>query len=804
MTRTDPSPGAIHPLKRQFQAILIAGVFLSSWAGDVQAVLDIDDDGPVLDAGGFRLRVTNAGILGNAFLDVGRSYDPSLEFPPHSGNEMLNYAALWVGARDDRGRVRVSGGPLLEWRPSLADGDTVLFRQRGELGTRWRYDDDMDGRVDEELLNAIDDDGDGAIDEDLGFTADRMMAAQYRDDRPEAVNYTYGSGEIHEPLGLAVHQEVYAWSRPGFEKIAGMQFTITNVGTRPLEDVYIGLFADVDARDREDRTGHLNDRIQMQSFARDINEGLGINVITINGRVPSLFGGGPPPPAFCISALRRSTPTLVDGIRPESMPMVTILPLEHTTDPFAFISAASQYARAPGTVSFRTSVFSRDGQPGQGGVPRLDGERYAALQGNLLNSTLDRTDQVTLTSCGPFARIEPGQSIQFTAAILLAEDADTLAVVGSNALYLHHGMRANLEPDEQGSRRFPQTEYYRGRSGLNGHEACIQAPPGVTFNWDPHCVTKFPVDAQPFPPPESTYVDTRCIWTDADCDPCTGFDGKETVIRWLDPGQVPPVPETRVTPGDHVVEVAWNSTPEVLLRVGQYGTPLSRFLGYRIYRLGDWRQRKGLLPPLSSWSLVAAFGDDTLNSETSLSTVLDTTVASNGTILGEPVYPPGRYRFDDRTAQNGFDYVYAVTSVYELRRSGGPTGLELSTLESPIIATFADRVSPQASARGSASGVWVVPNPYRGAASWDRPSSFGDPLPRHIDFMGLPQARSKIKIWTVAGDLVAVIDHDGTLGDGEASWDLISRNGQEVESGIYLFTVESPLGESTGRFVLIR
>jgi len=35
-------------------------------------------------------------------------------------------------------------------------------------------------------------------------------------------------------------------------------------------------------------------------------------------------------------------------------------------------------------------------------------------------------------------------------------------------------------------------------------------------------------------------------------------------------------------------------------------------------------------------------------------------------------------------------------------------------------------------------------------------------------------------------------------------WNLISRNGQDVESGVYLFTVDSALGHQIGRFVLIR
>jgi hypothetical protein len=40
--------------------------------------------------------------------------------------------------------------------------------------------------------------------------------------------------------------------------------------------------------------------------------------------------------------------------------------------------------------------------------------------------------------------------------------------------------------------------------------------------------------------------------------------------------------------------------------------------------------------------------------------------------------------------------------------------------------------------------------------------------------------------------------------DGQASWNLISRNGQDIVSGIYLFTVESKHGTQRGKFVVIR
>ncbi len=40
--------------------------------------------------------------------------------------------------------------------------------------------------------------------------------------------------------------------------------------------------------------------------------------------------------------------------------------------------------------------------------------------------------------------------------------------------------------------------------------------------------------------------------------------------------------------------------------------------------------------------------------------------------------------------------------------------------------------------------------------------------------------------------------------DGQARWNLISRNGQDIVSGIYLFTVLSDKGTQRGKFVVIR
>jgi hypothetical protein len=282
------------------------------------------------------------------------------------------------------------------------------------------------------------------------------------------------------------------------------------------------------------------------------------------------------------------------------------------------------------------------------------------------------------------------------------------------------------------------------------------------------------------------------------------------VVRWVDPSELPPNPSYRVTAGDHVVRIEWDNMPALLTAAARGGPvqsrpgyPPAQFVGYSVYKLADWRTRASILPAREYWAKLGSYGFDTLQSRRYLSTVTDTTVGIERYWFGRPYYPIGRYALADTEVLDGFDYVYVVTSVVDVQRTVVPPIL-FDRYESPISATFDQRVRPAAQSKADARGVWVVPNPFRARADWDRLPVYGDRLTRHLDFMGLPRAPCTIRIFTVAGDHVATLEHDGSEGDGQAAWDLVSRNGQEVSSGIYLFTMQSPLGNATGRFVVIR
>lgn len=113
--------------------------------------------------------------------------------------------------------------------------------------------------------------------------------------------------------------------------------------------------------------------------------------------------------------------------------------------------------------------------------------------------------------------------------------------------------------------------------------------------------------------------------------------------------------------------------------------------------------------------------------------------------------------------------------------------------------------------------VYVVPNPYRAdidyeALGWEKVADKWREVDRKIDFINVPK-HSIIRIYTLAGDLVKTISHNGDgnessrEGDFVAKWNLLNQNDQAVASGIYLFAVEDLDGAKdkfVGKFVIIK
>ena len=107
-------------------------------------------------------------------------------------------------------------------------------------------------------------------------------------------------------------------------------------------------------------------------------------------------------------------------------------------------------------------------------------------------------------------------------------------------------------------------------------------------------------------------------------------------------------------------------------------------------------------------------------------------------------------------------------------------------------------------AKNELNNVAVVPNPYVVAASWEPRTQIQGRGPRQIQFIHLPE-QCTIKIFTIRGELVRRLEHNGTGGDGAAWWDLMTENQQDVAYGVYFYHVEAPgIGEKIGKFAIVK
>ncbi len=115
--------------------------------------------------------------------------------------------------------------------------------------------------------------------------------------------------------------------------------------------------------------------------------------------------------------------------------------------------------------------------------------------------------------------------------------------------------------------------------------------------------------------------------------------------------------------------------------------------------------------------------------------------------------------------------------------------------------TRAARVNPDAV---RLDRIKVYPNPYVTANVQEPSNPFNEGRgERRITFNHLPD-RCTIRIYTVKGELVNIVEHDAGIDDGSENWNLRTRDGLDISYGVYLYHVDSPYGEKTGRFAVIK
>jgi hypothetical protein len=168
------------------------------------------------------------------------------------------------------------------------------------------------------------------------------------------------------------------------------------------------------------------------------------------------------------------------------------------------------------------------------------------------------------------------------------------------------------------------------------------------------------------------------------------------------------------------------------------------------------------------------------------------------------------YRYVDTSMHRGRYYFYSVTASDHGFEEDGTLIDGLAGDPSASFAFVEPKTTAQPAYSYNEDNVYVVPNPATRESMGDWPQlgpTNLDPTGIKVEFRNLPASKGTIRVYTLAGDLVQELEFDGRSGVGTVKWDLVSRNAQDVTSGVYIFSVESDSDDfprKIGKFVVIR
>lgn len=290
------------------------------------------------------------------------------------------------------------------------------------------------------------------------------------------------------------------------------------------------------------------------------------------------------------------------------------------------------------------------------------------------------------------------------------------------------------------------------------------------------------------------------------------FDGTEnedgTRTRFLVP-EPPIVPEMRIELNAGTASIYWSDISESSI---DPVTQIEDFAGYKLYRTNIGDDIAGTISSnaqvLREWDRPGSgVGYNTGFDEIRLDSLV--------TFPGDPV--EYNYRYDVSGMLNGWQYLFSVTAFDEGDDRTPP--LETSVNANAVRVFPGTVVNTNFESDDEEYQVGVYPNPYRVNAAWDGSTPFN----RRLMFYNLP-ARAEVRVYTLAGEVVARFEHDSEtytgdtrwfrdfsssnrlLSGGEHAWDLLSEANQNLTTGLYLYTVyDKESGKvQRGRFVVIK
>ncbi|MBI5463640.1 MAG: T9SS type A sorting domain-containing protein [Ignavibacteriales bacterium] len=239
------------------------------------------------------------------------------------------------------------------------------------------------------------------------------------------------------------------------------------------------------------------------------------------------------------------------------------------------------------------------------------------------------------------------------------------------------------------------------------------------------------------------------------------FANIEAARNPFDAPDPPPAPDLKVTAGERSVLLEWSDVSQEL----DPDTKVKDFAGYRVYR-ATGRNDTGFV---KIWECGGKSGI------------------------------PATTSYRDSTVQRGFAYFYYVTAYDDGTQNWEEPGVSLESGKYWNMMQRTQPVHPYLTKVPvpTLANIKVVPNPYHDlSVQYNYPGE-----PNKIMFINIPPVCT-IKIYTMTGDLVKTLHH--TDGTSEEPWNQVTEYNQLVYSGVYLYVVQSDMGNKVGKFVIVR
>lgn len=691
-----------------------------------------------MNVGNVGITITNSGFVGKANVRNNPTGPPSFEYPLDSGIEHLFEAGLWIGAVRSDGLITVRTG-------AQTDGS-------GYAPGRSGYEFAQTSRIVES----------SSLAERDAYSPRATSHQDFVTSFVDTTTFVPGTSILMpDPsgrLGAAVTSKTYSWNFPFTEYFAILNFDIVNVSDSPWDSVYVGMYHDLVVR---------NVNTSNDAGSAFFNKG-GLGFIDSLNANYAFNAGGTEETANTYGSI-----VFLGAEWKDTRSGITR---------FFHPNQKAQYEADGYTAPFvNPRWWSFTGGNDDLGRPADDASKYQRMSNPYPDPNNYVTQQdyeaaveafkvrlrddgqaslgnwIGLTPVGPFPRVDPGDTLQVTFALVAAFKPDDFQGPSAKAI------------DTPETRSILANNIFWARRTYSGEDNNFN---GVL-------------------------------------DPGEDSNGNGVLDRYVIP-EPPRSPRTRIAfePADEGRTnpvLYWDKTAEFSV---DPVTGLQDFEGYRLYRSNPGDDKGGNI--LDAATLIAQY--DRAGNRTGFNNGFDEIA------LDEPVTFEGDttrywYRFEATDLLSGWQYLVTLTAFDE-----GDPDAGLPSFESSRIANAA-RVFPGTPASTVRREVGVYPNPYRVNAAWDG----GTARNRKLNFYNLP-ARSEVRIYTVAGEIVDQFSHDASsytgdvrwyddfsaenrvLPGGDHSWDLLSTGGLGISGGLYLYSVKNlDSGEvQNGKFVVIK